>query len=208
MKKIIITQRLMEISDYYEVRDALDVKWAKLCSRLNYLPILLPSHYDFRQYFRLIKIAGIILSGGNDLGTLSNSLLDKKRDELEKRIIRFAIEKGIPIFGVCRGMQIIADYFHSSFKRVSGHIGIKHKLIVSENSKFKQELKKIKFVNSFHCYGIKHISNDLTISAECKDGVIEALEHRKYKIFGQMWHSERNQRFSEYELRIIRKLFR
>lgn len=207
MKNIAITQRLIENRSYHEVRDALDIRWAKLFAVLNYVPIIFPTFYDFRKYFKLFTIDGIVLSGGNDLGSLSSEYLSKKRDVFEKKIITFAIKNDIPVFGVCRGMQIIADYFGASFKKMDGHIGVRHKLTISENSRFKDALKAIKSVNSYHSYGIRNIAKDVIVSAISEDGAIEAIEHKKHRIFGQMWHSERNQPFRKAELNIIKQVF-
>lgn len=208
MKKIAITQRLTENQDYYEIRDSLDVKWAKLFKELNFLPVILPTGYNFEEYFLQLKIEGIILSGGNDLSCLSFNKLSEKRDLFEKKLIKFAIKQEIPVFGVCRGMQIIADYFGSSFDKVDNHTKTRHALKISDNSVYKNELLNLKTVNSFHNYAIKNISNELKISARNKEDIIEAIEHKKYKIFGQMWHPERETPFVNEELKLIEKIFK
>jgi len=209
MKKIAITQRIIKNNEYSEIRDALDVRWAELCGRLNYLPVLLPTYYDFRTYFKSLKIDGIILTGGNDLSSLSfGSELSQKRDVFEKNLIEFGIQKEITILGVCRGMQVIADYFHSEFEKANDHVNTKHRLVASDLSRYKNILKKISFVNSYHNYGIKNLSANFIVSARSNDGTIEAIEHKKYRIFGQMWHPERENPFRKTELRLIEGLFR
>jgi N5-(cytidine 5'-diphosphoramidyl)-L-glutamine hydrolase len=207
MKNIAITQRLTKNKNYYEIRDALDIRWADLCTNLDYIPILLPTNYDFVKYFETIKIDGIILSGGNDLGCLVNDDISRKRDVFEKKLIEFAIHENIPILGVCRGMQVIADYFNGEFKKVDGHVGVNHRIIISDESNFKEHLKKLDYVNSYHNYGIIKISKNFIASARCEDGVIEAMENNKLNIFCQMWHSERQIPFKNNELMIIKKLF-
>lgn len=100
MKKILITQRIFENSDYYEIRDCLDVNWALFFKNLNYLPILLPSYTDFLDFFTEIKINGILFTGGNDLGKLSNIKINSFRDQFEKKLIKYGIEQNIPMIGV------------------------------------------------------------------------------------------------------------
>lgn len=207
LKKIAITQRLTENNNYYEIRDALDNRWALLFKSLDYIPILLPTSYDFKRYFEAIEINGIILSGGNDLGYMTNDILSKKRDIFENAIIKFAIQENIPILGVCRGMQIIAHYFKGEFENADGHVGTNHKIVVNTGSAFNEYLKKLDFVNSYHNYGIRKISEGFIISARSEDGLIEAMENNEYDIFCQMWHSERKNPFDENELMIIKKLF-
>jgi putative glutamine amidotransferase len=207
MKKIVITQRLIENNSYHEIRDALDIRWAELFMELDYLPILLPTNYDFEKYFESIEIGGIILSGGNDLGIWSEDKLSQKRDIFEKEIIKFAIKECIPILGICRGMQIIADYFNGEFEKVDGHVGTNHIILVSNNSEFKEYLKKLDYVNSYHNYGIREIPDGFIISAKGEDGTIEAMENKENNIFCQMWHTERQVPFNDNELMIIKKLF-
>lgn len=207
MRKIAITQRLIQHETYHEVRDTLDVKWAELCSELNYLPILLPVNYDFKKYFYEFDISAVILTGGNDLSSVYDNELSRKRDSFEKELIRFSLDGNIPILGVCRGMQVIGEFFGCTLKKVSNHAGTKHTLTISEKTSFKNELEKLFMVNSYHNYALDNISGDIETSALSSDGVVEAIEHKKYKIFCHMWHPERENPFSKEEFDIIRRLF-
>ena len=194
---------------YYELREALDVKWGELFKELNFLPIILPFECDFEEYFRVIDIDGILLTGGNDLNSLNPSDVSKQRDDFELKLIKYGIENNIPIFGVCRGMQIIAKYFECEFKKVSNQVAIKHKLIVNDKSRYKQYLDKINIVNAYHNYAVELINDDFIVSAWNEDKtIIKAIEHKKYKIFGQMWHSEREKPFNKNELDLIKGFFK
>ncbi len=206
MKKILITQRLANSTKYYEQREMLDMMWGKLFKEINLLPIILPYECDFKEYFSDLEISGILLTGGNDLSVLNDNILSQKRDSIEMELIRYAIKNSIPIFGVCRGMQIIANYFGSTFKMVDGQVDIKHKLLINENSKYNKYLNAIEEVNSFHNYMIDNISDELIIVAT-SNNIIKAIEHKKYKIFAQMWHSERVVPFSESEIYLVKKFF-
>ena len=193
---------------YYELREALDVKWGELFKELDFLPIILPFEYNFEQYFKIIKINGILLTGGNDLNSLNPSAESKQRDDFEFKLIKYGIENNIPIFGVCRGMQIIVKYFKCEFKKVTNQVAIKHKLIVNNKSIYKQYLDKIDMVNAYHNYAIELINDEFIVSAWNEDKtIIKAIEHKKYKIFGQMWHSEREEPFNKNELDLIRIFF-
>tara|TARA_B100001123_G_scaffold246078_1_gene275006 strand:- start:214 stop:843 length:630 start_codon:yes stop_codon:yes gene_type:complete len=207
MKKIAITQRLLINGNYYEYREALDIRWGLLFKELGFLPIVLPTEYDFNIYFETLDIDGIFITGGNDLNTLNPNELSKKRDEFEKRLIEYGIEKNVPIFGICRGMQIIADYFGCELKKVENQVNITHPLQINPVSKFANELMRIKDVNSFHSYGILNLPDRLLVSATHENGTIKAIEHQDYKIFGQMWHSERGSHFNPDELGLIKSFF-
>ena len=207
MKKIAITQRLISNDNYYEVREALDTRWAKLFEELDFIPIVLPIDINFKKYFKHFQIDGIFLTGGNDLNNLNTNNLSRLRDIFELNLISYGIENEIPIFGVCRGMQIVAKYFESTFKKVKNHVAVNHKLTVSKNSKYRENLLKLDIVNSYHNFAIDKIGNNLIASAFSDDKSIEAIEHTEIKVFGQMWHSERQQPYKKGELDLIKTFF-
>lgn len=207
MKKIAITQRLLENESYFEIRETLDIKYSEFVKECGFLPIILPYEVEFEEYFKNIDISGVILTGGNDLNSCNPNILSQKRDKFEKQLLDYCISLNIPILGVCRGMQLIADYFNCTFNKVSNQINIKHELVVNEKSKYNLYLNKLDYVNSYHNYSIEKISNELIISGTNKDGVIKAIEHKKYKIFAQMWHSERENVFNINEINLVKFFF-
>ncbi len=207
MKKIAITQRLILNENYYELREALDVNWSLLFKELNFLPIVLPINYNFKEYFDNINIDGIMLTGGNDLNNINKSKESYQRDNFEKKLIEYAIINNIPVFGVCRGMQIIAEFFGANFIEVDNQVATRGTLKVNKESRYFNILEKLNKVNSYHNYAIKKLSNDWLISSRNNEDIIKSIEHKKYKIFGQMWHSEREQPFDENELKLIECFF-
>lgn len=127
VKFIAITQRLVENSSYYEVREALSLEWgAFFKANLNgFLPLPLSYEIPFIKYVESLgdSLCGVILSGGNDLGCFSDSGISKMRDSYEKGVIEACVKFRIPLLGICRGAQMIAWYFGSSLKKCSGHVG-------------------------------------------------------------------------------------
>lgn len=207
MKKIALTQRLISNDSYFETRETLDIRWGHLFKELGFLPIVLPYGIDFKSYFKYIDIDGVILTGGNDLSSLNNSNLSVLRDEFERNLIEYAISRQLPIFGVCRGMQIIGEFFNCSLKPIENHVGIYHSLVTNKESKYSSQLEKIDKVNAYHNYSLDNITDDILISATDKENVVKAIEHKHYKIFGQMWHIERENPFRKTEMNLIKKFF-
>ena len=74
--------------NYYEMREALDVKWGKLFKKMNFVPIILPIEFQYKKYFDFLKIDGIILTGGNDLNSVNKNNISLKRDNFEKKLIK------------------------------------------------------------------------------------------------------------------------
>ncbi len=206
-KKIAVTQRLIENPTYFEIRDALDVNQSKFLEQAGYLPVPLSAACDPESYFSQIGFDGVFLSGGNDLSCVSDDPLSAQRDQFEKRVIELALERKIPIFGVCRGMQIIADYFGGELEKVENHVAVRHKLVVQSESRFADFIGRFEDVNSYHGYAVKSVPNDFHTVCESDDDVIEAIEHKTLPIFAQMWHSERESPFIETDAKITRMIF-
>mgnify|MGYP001078823289 CR=1 FL=1 len=129
MKAVVISQRVDEIKEYGEIRDALDEQWHKLFQKMN--AVLLPVPNISENHALLldrIKPDAIVLSGGNTPVNYGGTA--PQRDKTDEALIRFAVEKGIPLLGVCRGMQSVALFFDSSLKKVEGHVAVKHTVYV------------------------------------------------------------------------------
>ncbi|NOH70737.1 hypothetical protein F0225_05170 [Vibrio pectenicida] len=208
MKNIAITQRLILHDDYEEMRETLDINYAKLIKESGFLPVIIPYEVDFIEYVISIGIDGVLFTGGNDLFICNGSKLSKKRDDFEKEILKYCIDNGIPIMGVCRGMQLIASYFGSSFKRIDSHVNVRNKLCVNNQSRYYSYLKEFDNVNSYHNFSISKLADDFLISAKSDDNIIKAIEHNEYKIFGQMWHSEREVPFNSNDISFINAFFK
>ena len=207
MKKIGITQRLVREEKFDETRNALDIRWHELLFSIDLIPIPIPVNIDL-HYYNSVNLEGIILTGGNNLCSLEENSLSRLRDKHEIECIRYAIENSIPLFGVCRGMQVIAEYFGSSFKKVDDHIAKRHKIESTNNHEYNKYFDKLENVNSYHKYAIDTLCDELNLVCICpEDKVIEAIQHKNYKIFGQMWHPERDNPFDLNNIRIISSFF-
>jgi len=206
MRKIAVTQRLIKNDSYYEIREALDIRYCRLIKACGFLPIILPYEVDIDLYFKELDIDGILLTGGNDLYSCNKNELSYKRDKFEKKLLSLAIVKDIPVFGICRGMQLIAEYFGSTLKSIHSEIKNKHSLILKEESLYNNYLNKLETVNSYHGFAIDVLAKELLISAKKENGIIKAIEHKRYKIFGQMWHSERENPFNQDEIELIKAI--
>ncbi len=207
MNRIGITQRLVREEKYDEIRNALDIRWQELLLSIDLIPIPLPLNVDLRSYNGL-EINGIILTGGNDLFSQTQDELSILRDKHENQCIEYAIEKSLPIFGVCRGMQLIAEYFGSTLKKVENHVANRHRIISTIEHEYQLQFDSINHVASYHNYAIDVLGDELEVVGICpEDNVIEAIIHKKYKIFAQMWHPEREYPFDLNNCQIISSFF-
>ena len=205
MKKIGLTCRLE--TNTTETRNCLDVAWTNLLKEMGFIPIIIPFPCDIHIFLSSVALDGVVLTGGNDLYCVNHNDLSLKRDEFEKEIIRECLARKIPVLGVCRGMQIICDYFGSSLTQVENHVKINHALTFNEanDSVLTNILKKIKVVNSYHNFAVSHLDENLTCLAKSEDGVVEAVKHKTEKILAHMWHPERESPFQNPQNHLIQK---
>ena len=98
--------------------------------KINFGAISVPIsvNIDLKYYFNSFDISGIVLTGGNDLFNFSKNLSSKIRDKFEKKVNQESFtKKNIPIIGVCRGMQLIAQHFDMEVCMIKNH---KKKIII------------------------------------------------------------------------------
>jgi len=161
---------------------------------------------------------GLLVSGGPDVfpgrygkakDTIRCGDIDYKRDTLELALIERALNKKMPIFGVCRGLQILnvalggslivdipSDFDTTIVHRAADVYGCLHPMQVSDNFLLKQ-VSGIETgeVNSSHHQAIDRLADGLVISAFAPDELPEAIEWEdpsgKSYLMAVQWHPER-----------------
>ena len=119
-----------------------------------------------------------------------------ERDATETALMDLAKSKRLPVYGFCRGMQFILDYFGQDLRNVPGHVAVRH--ILDDGRE----------VNSYHnqaCVSLK--GNELEVLTRANDGVIESVRHRTLPVLGTMWHPEREKVFVAEDVHALRTLF-
>lgn len=166
----------------------------------------------------LDAISGLLLTGGGDVdpalygeANRCSTRVDPERDKFELDLVREALDRNLPILGVCRGMQLLAVEFGGSLyqdlsERVSNsgdyetvchrgpeHSDTSHPVEIEPDSLLAGSIdKQTVFVNSHHHQGIRELPAALAVAARSRDGLIEAVEHNKRRnVVGLQWHPER-----------------
>lgn len=131
------------------------------------------------------------------------SPVDPKRDRLEFKLLKKAIDQGKPVLGICRGMQLINVHFGGSLHQdISGFYGEhpnvstifpKKRITITPDSKLQKLLQTdICNVNSLHNQAVDKLGRGLRKSArELHSEIWQAIEHVDYPfVIGVQWHPE------------------
>lgn len=204
--KIAVTLRVDESAAYVETRDGLDQRWWDFLKRCNLIPIVIPNNIELcKSLIEELEIEGLLLTGGNSLVKYGGSA--PMRDEVERWLLNKALSKGWPVLGVCRGMQLIQDVFGIRLIGVDGHVATEGPLKVVQRKRLGKLIDDNTKVMSFHKLGA--FESNLNIETVCKseDGVIKAIQHKSEKVYGIMWHPEREGISSQQDIDIVRSVF-
>lgn len=159
-------------------------------------------------------INGLLLTGGPDIDPVyygekghETTDINADRDALELPLFKRAIEKELPVFGICRGIQVMSVAMEGSlYQDIPSQFTdrLTHKIIANSNDSWHNI--KIQHdsllnhitgettaeVNSRHHQSLKVIGEGFAVTAQSEDGIIEAIEDRsKSFMLGVQYHPER-----------------
>ena len=115
-----------------------------------------------------------------------------------------SLYKKIPILGVCLGHQIIGQIFGSKIIQAKTLVHGKISTIISKKKGILKNLPDKFYATRYHSLIIdkKTLSKDLEITAETKNGIIMAIQHKNYNVHGVQFHPESIK--TKYGLKILK----
>jgi len=168
-------------------------------SKAGATPLVIPPLASTADLSRVLGLLdGVVLVGGADLDPRrdgymlhpSMRLLDPRREEFDRRLMRLVAERRMPVFGIGCGMQLLNVsqggnlFFHipEDLPRALPHLDSmdpahRHALVVEPGSLMERVYGEGEIrVNSMHHMAIDEVAPGFVVTASCPDGVIEAIE--------------------------------
>jgi putative glutamine amidotransferase len=193
----------------------------------NAMPIMFAGAPHLTEIDELLQMVdGILLTGGRAnvhptrFGAEPNANYDpydERRDDLALALTRTCVERGVPILGICRGLQEMNVAFggtlHPEIRELPGRVnhrmprlengeihpdqdvvfGDRHEVRLVRDGTFARLIgREIIRVNSLHGQGILEPGQRIVVEGVADDGTIEAIRIADAPGFalGVQWHAE------------------
>jgi putative glutamine amidotransferase len=179
------------------------------------VPLVIPPLDDKADIQRVLDLLdGVVLVGGADLDPRrdgfmlhpSMRLLDPRREDFDRRLMRLVADRRLPVFGIGSGMQLLNLsqggnlFLHlpEDLPRALPHSdpldpAHRHALVVEPGTLMERIYGEGEIrVNSMHHMAIDEVAPGFAITARCPDGVVEAIESTMDDWFalGTQFHPE------------------
>ena len=179
-------------------------------------PLLFLPVHSTAELDTLGELNGLLVSGGEDIhpsrfgeepATGEEAEYAPARDSLEIPLVEAALERDLPVLGICRGMQLLNVVLggsltshlegHDSYESNGEELASYHRIFITPGSKLAAIVGSGGFVrvNSLHHQGVREAQKSPRLLASAyslDDGVIEALESPDHGwVIGVQFHPER-----------------
>jgi len=162
------------------------------------------------------RLDGLLLAGGGDLhpkhyGEAIHAKCgqpDEARDTVELALARWSLAEGRPVFGICRGTQVLnvaagGTLYQDIASQAPGSLkhdywpgyprnSLTHQVTVNDDSRLAAILDQSQVgVNSMHHQAVKDLAARFRVVARASDGLIEAIEDHDHPFaLAVQWHPE------------------
>lgn len=206
--RIGLSMRVISAPSYPEMRDALSQEWGAFLTyaipEISWIPV--PNlGADVVEFVKRWKLDGLILTGGDDIGATP------VRDETETLLLNRFVEKRLPVYGICRGLQFMVDHFKGTIvtDKLKNHVGQRHAVRFSLDMGPAIKSGAEFVTNSFHENIVRKsdVLYPLTPFALAMDQTVEGILCKTCPLMAIMWHPERERPFRSVDRELIRWFF-
>ncbi len=209
MKPLILLTAGYEVSSNGQSRRYLYQNYADAVTRAGGIPLLPLDNGELAG--NLAALAdGLLLTGGPDLDPAlygeeklpECGPVDAQRDAMEYKLLACFVQAQKPVFGICRGIQVINCYFGGTlWQDLPSQLGVTHsggdrphdcvhKTTLLSGSLLRRLYGDSMLTNSYHHQSVKAMAEGFVCTATCGE-VVEAMEHASLPISAVQWHPER-----------------
>ena len=193
---------------------ALRHNYASAVTKAGGLPLVLPHETDLASEM-VSRIDGLVVTGGNfDVdpllygveGVHETVILKEGRTQFEIAMTRAALERDVPVLGICGGQQLLAVVLGGTLiqhipdevvdavehEQPNPRDEVGHSVAITPGTELHQIVGVSEMnVNSAHHQSVKEISGSMVVNATAPDGVIEGIEAPRQRFcIGVQWHPE------------------
>ena len=208
--------------EHRKPRVALYANYLDALQRVGLTPVLVTPAHGSRDIDALLSIcSGLVLAGGEDIDPSRYGEepipqlgpINPPRDVAEFRTLEAALERDLPVLGICRGHQLLNVFFGGSLYQDigvatgEGHLHLQttpwgshhHDVTVERDSRLGRAIGRERMeINSYHHQAIRELAPTLEVTARADDGLIEAVESKEHRwLVGVQWHPERHEAEAE-----------
>lgn len=196
-------------------------RYVEVLRSFGAVPWLIPlfAHDPDTLHEIFARLDGLFLAGGADIAPARYGeaarpecgVTDPDRDAVEIALTRQAVSRGVPVFGICRGLQTLNVACGGTlYQDIAAQVpaAIKHDYTLAQNHLDRTHLphdvtvkagsrvadilgSAVVPVNSIHHQAVKDLGDGLTATAFAPDGIVEAIEGPPGAfVLGVQWHPE------------------
>ena len=154
------------------------------------------------------RIDGVLLTGGGDVDPRlyggdsgKAAQVNRARDDFELALIKVAMEKKLPLLGICRGCQLLNVARGGTLQNLRDKQDLKalhfnmsgHEADLTRDSHLSKIMatERLASVQSFHYQAVQNLGQGLRVSARGPGDIIEAIEDISDAwIIAVQWHPE------------------
>ncbi|GAB1334658.1 gamma-glutamyl-gamma-aminobutyrate hydrolase family protein [Streptomyces sp. E-15] len=187
----------------------LPAAYPRLVQRAGGLTAMLPPDAPERAAAAVARIDGLVIAGGPDVdparyGAECSPLtgpLAPERDAWELALVEAALAAGVPLLGICRGMQLLNVALGGTLvQHLDGHaevVGVfgRHPVKPVPGTLYGGLVPEEVTVATYHHQAVERLGEGLVPSAYAADGTVEAVELPADRgwVLGVQWHPERDE---------------